>query len=569
MHKALLTIGLLALTVALCSCQVFNHIDFESNQFVITGEVIPVEQGSTAEDAVDSKIPAMTVTVSHETVDEKGNVETVDLASGEYVAGKVLLSGKVEEPVLATITVTIEGDDTPLTTSTMIAPRANLKFGVYQNKDRRDIKLKGQMLRSSDPQKKFTLTANLSSFGDFDLNDIVLLIGYGSLYVDDGRVYFEGDVDKPYSTMIYVVNDNGVQTAKILLEAGVNYTVESLGHEGGIGIMPDRDSLHSQLINSWMMHPDYITAHDNYEVALAQYRAAKDTEQAAGKLAGESSSEISDRTFAESNPVAPECQHVDLSSSISTVQQTISTDDVSDYEVFADEMTSIQRKTLQEVISESNDWQVINWAFNLGAYDFNAFTEQLQALHELEARFDDDATKEKITSRISILERMILVQANDEAVVPGQLAPRFTLANLNGDEVSLVNVLQDNEIVLVDFWASWCGPCIATFPALKKMYDGYQEDGFEIITISIDSTVEDWEEGSEENELPWIDLADTNGEGEMVGWDAMTATEYGVNSIPRSFLVDSEGCILEKRLSTDDLAQVLATRWGALEEITD
>lgn len=145
---------------------------------------------------------------------------------------------------------------------------------------------------------------------------------------------------------------------------------------------------------------------------------------------------------------------------------------------------------------------------------------------------------------------------NDKQLVRGQKASDFTLEDLQGNEVSLSDTLMENDAVLVDFWKISCGPCIASFPKLKELRARYKQRGFEIVSISMDPIKEDWTSGSEEHELPWINL------GELESWDGKVATEYGVRFIPKSYLIDKDGCLLQKDLPTDLLEEVLVSRYG-------
>ena len=140
---------------------------------------------------------------------------------------------------------------------------------------------------------------------------------------------------------------------------------------------------------------------------------------------------------------------------------------------------------------------------------------------------------------------------NDKQLVSGQKVPDFTLTNLDGEEVSLSDILDKNEVVLVDFWASWCGPCVASFPKLKELRSTYLQQGFEIVSISIDRTQEEWVEGSADHEIPWINL------GELESWHGEVAKLYGVHFVPKSYLIDGDSCILQKDLTTTLLEQVL------------
>ncbi len=230
-------------------------------------------------------------------------------------------------------------------------------------------------------------------------------------------------------------------------------------------------------------------------------------------------------------------------------------------EEFQEQLTDKRIESLLPIMQNSDDLDLAWMAFQLNPFGYDRDEEKLAALKGLATRFSEEFVEQHITPKIEQVAQRISVIKNDKTVVPGQLAPAFTLDNLEGDAVSLHNVLQENELVLVDFWASWCGPCIASFPALKEMYSTYQNEGFEIITVSIDSTLEDWQAGFEENELPWIDVIDAADDGELKGWQAPMATAYGVNYVPKGFLIDSEGCIVQRDLHTEELESVLAARW--------
>lgn len=148
--------------------------------------------------------------------------------------------------------------------------------------------------------------------------------------------------------------------------------------------------------------------------------------------------------------------------------------------------------------------------------------------------------------------------AEKDRIVEGEPAPKFTLPTINGEEISLDDVIAENEFVLVDFWSIYCAPCIARFPPLREIYAEYKDYGFEIITIAGENSREDWEQGTEENELPWIDVGDME-DGEMKGWDGPTVQAYGVHltGMPRLFLIDSNGIVVKEMPTKDELLKEL------------
>ena len=117
----------------------------------------------------------------------------------------------------------------------------------------------------------------------------------------------------------------------------------------------------------------------------------------------------------------------------------------------------------------------------------------------------------------------------------GQKAPNIILPAMNGDSVSLGDL--KGKVVLVDFWASWCGPCRQNNPNLVKLYSRYQDKGFEILSVSIDKKSVDWKKAVSTDNLKWIQVIDDK------GWEASTTMVYGVDAIPASFLIDKDGII--------------------------
>ena len=126
----------------------------------------------------------------------------------------------------------------------------------------------------------------------------------------------------------------------------------------------------------------------------------------------------------------------------------------------------------------------------------------------------------------------------------------FTADTLEGQAVSLADVRADSSLVLLEFWASWCGPCRVEIPHMKEAYDRFRERGFEIVSFTIDDEREAWEEASDEEDLPWINLG--------MGPDAEAPTVYNVTGVPKNYLVDSgTGDIVAKDLRGHKLDEKL------------
>ena len=129
----------------------------------------------------------------------------------------------------------------------------------------------------------------------------------------------------------------------------------------------------------------------------------------------------------------------------------------------------------------------------------------------------------------------------------GKPAPNFQVTDLKGEELSLKDF--HGKVVLLDFWATWCGPCIAEMPKIKKTYEKYKDQNFQIIGISLDRSKEPLEAYIEEEGLAWLQY-----------WDESRKlrTLYGVWGIPSAFLIDGEGIIRKASLGGFDVETAVA-----------
>jgi peroxiredoxin len=131
----------------------------------------------------------------------------------------------------------------------------------------------------------------------------------------------------------------------------------------------------------------------------------------------------------------------------------------------------------------------------------------------------------------------------------GKPALDFTQIDSKGHNVSLASL--KGKYILIDFWASWCGPCRAEYPFLKKAYQQFKEKGFEIVGVSLDNDKTAWLNAIKDNGFDWPEVCDLKGRKNEI------ALAYGVTGIPASFLVDPTGKIIAKNLHGDDLIQKL------------
>ncbi|PUZ30403.1 Peroxiredoxin [Chitinophaga costaii] len=131
----------------------------------------------------------------------------------------------------------------------------------------------------------------------------------------------------------------------------------------------------------------------------------------------------------------------------------------------------------------------------------------------------------------------------------GQQALTFSQADTTGKSVSLEDF--KGKYVLVDFWASWCGPCRAENPNVVKAYNTYKDKGFTVLSVSLDDNKEKWEEAIAKDGLLWTHVSD------LKGWKNAVAEQYGIRAIPQNVLLDPQGKIIGKNLRGDALDKKL------------
>ena len=169
--------------------------------------------------------------------------------------------------------------------------------------------------------------------------------------------------------------------------------------------------------------------------------------------------------------------------------------------------------------------------------------EQLQALAaKVPAEYQSNERIAKLLSRIEVLAKTAV----------GQKFTDFTLPDTEGNPMTLSNIIAKNKYTLIDFWASWCGPCRREMPNVVAAYKEYNKKGFGIVGVSLDSDAEAWKKAIKDMDMTWDHMSDVK------GWQCEGAALYGVNSIPATVLVAQDGTIIARNLRGEAIKEKLA-----------
>jgi len=215
-----------------------------------------------------------------------------------------------------------------------------------------------------------------------------------------------------------------------------------------------------------------------------------------------------------------------------------------------DALIAVYRPKFQQVMASQSD-AILKFANDnkesiAAFYAMMSITDPMK--YEAQMVAYADAIKGKFIDNPAV-QRFEKQMADIAPVTVGHKAPDFAASGLDGKEVKLSDF--KGKYVLLDFWASWCGPCRAENPNVVKLYNQYKGKGLNILSISLDVDKKDWQQAINQDKLAWNHASD------LKRFDGPTELAYHIQAIPSNFMIDPQGNIVAKNIMGSDLEQFL------------
>ena len=181
---------------------------------------------------------------------------------------------------------------------------------------------------------------------------------------------------------------------------------------------------------------------------------------------------------------------------------------------------------------------------------FNNTDKGVEMIKQLKTDYPGTKPAQNADRILDSVKQQAAAKKIQSGLAEGSKFPDFSEKDTAGKPLAIANY--KGKVVLLDFWATWCGPCVHELPNVIKTYDTHHKQGFEIIGISLDKDQEKLTSFTNEKNMTWVQYFDG------LVWQNKLAVKYGVNSIPATYLLDGQGTIIGKDLRGEELDKAVA-----------
>lgn len=358
---------------------------------------------------------------------------------------------------------------------------------------------------------KYTLTGEISGLKEGTVLELIPGATHkqeepvASAIVTNGKFEFSGKLEEPRLFYLKVADHNGILS--IMLEnSEISLKAKAAFEESNNRAFVDFSDVQVSGSNANDLYKEKLAFKDKFGIQHEKYYKDHDAILAAIRNA-------------KSKAVADSLRNTD------------------DYRAFAQAekafFTDVEQTSKEAILANKDSW----WGPLVMLNSYTYFTDEQISLYEQFSEAAKNSYYGLLVKKELFPERLV-----------NKTAPEFTLANREGKAFRSTELMKGKKYILIDFWASWCGPCRREIPNLKHMYELYASKGLQIISISKDEDKKAWEKALDKEQMAWPNLLNEKGMDDL----------YFVKTIPTIFLVDAlTGKVMDDKLRGEALDQKL------------
>lgn len=359
---------------------------------------------------------------------------------------------------------------------------------------------------------EFEIEGNASGFKDgrnvyLKMQDTVTnsLVNLDTVKIENGKFIFKGAVTEP--SLHFIAIDSTENQIPFILE------------EGNITVAVNKDTIFKSIVGGTYSN-DQLVAY------------SKETEKIQKKV----------QKFQEVN--REKLQQAQISADTVTMNALMK-----EYKTFQDQFKDVSLKHVEDHPKSYISLFFIKQFLNDPSFDMARATKMYENLDPSLKNTKEGKSIKKSLDGLKTTEKKSNVSSSSVEI--GTMAPDFSAPNTDGKETSLKSAL--GKLTLIDFWASWCGPCRKENPNVVALYKDFHAKGLNIIGVSLDEKADKWKEAIAKDQLTWTQVSN------LQGWDDPIAKRYNVDGIPATFLLNEKGIIISMNLRGEELRAKVAS----------
>ena len=332
------------------------------------------------------------------------------------------------------------------------------------------------------------------------------LVNVDTVKIENGKFKFEGEVKEP--SLHFITIDSTQNQIPFILE------------EGKITVAVNKDTIYKSIVSGTYSNEQLVAY-------------SKETEKIQKKV----------QKFQETN--REKIQQAQMTSDTVTMNALMK-----EYKTYQDEFKDISLKHVEDNPKSYISLLFIKQFINDPTFDSARATKMYENLDPVLKNTREGKSIKKTLDGVKTAEKK-KNNSNSTAVEVGTLAPNFSAPNTEGKDTSLKSAM--GKLTLIDFWASWCGPCRKENPNVVALYKDFHAKGLNIIGVSLDEKADKWKDAIAKDQLTWTQVSN------LKGWEDPIARTYFVDGIPATFLIDEKGVVIAKDLRGEELRAKIAS----------